>query len=198
MQSKSLIDVLKEVVKEDLHLKLDEDNCIIIEENKQDAKCRQVVIKWKKSLPYFGFSLDIPKQAGKNDPIYPFLNPQYPGICRKNDAIVFLQKSNIIYVLLIEMKSDNTKGYLQQLKLAQGFIEFILQRLKILKKEINTQVEFRGILFSCRRIPNEGETTKKPKKQKIIFEDRNGLLVAEISGNTKYWIQQFLDNIDEI
>ena len=57
---------------------------------------------------------------------------------------------------------------------------------------INTEVEFRGLLFSCRRIPNEGTT----KKQKVTFADRNGLLVSENSGNNTYHIQQFLEKID--
>ncbi|MDD1429257.1 hypothetical protein MEO94_33510, partial [Dolichospermum sp. ST_sed9] len=45
-----------------------------------------------------------------------------------NDAILFLQKSNKLYVFLIEMKFTNTKGYLEQLKAAKAFVEFILQK----------------------------------------------------------------------
>lgn len=194
MQSKRLIDLVKQVITEDLHLKINEDNCIVIEEKHKDAKCRQIVIKWKTSIPYFGFSLDLPKQEGKHDPVYPFFNPQYPDICNKNDAILFLQKSKITYVFLIEMKSGNPKGYLQQLKSAKIFVEFVLQRMQIFHKEINTQVEFRGILFSCRRTPDEGTT----KKQKITFEDRNGLLISENPGNNTYYVQQFLANLDNI
>jgi hypothetical protein len=70
------------------------------------------------------------------------------------------------------MKSTNPGGYLQQLKEVKSFIDFILQRIKIFNNQINTKVEFRGLLFSCRRIPNEGTT----KKQKVTFADRNGLL----------------------
>lgn len=194
MQSKRLIDLVKQVITEDLHLNINEAGCILIEEKHEQAKCRHVIIKFKKSIPYFGFSLDVPKQEGKNDPIYPFFNPQLPGICSKNDAILFLQKSNKVYVLLIEMKSTNARSYLNQLKSAKIFVEFVLQRIQIFHKEINTQVEFRGILFSCRRIPNEGTT----KKQKITFEDRNSLLVSENPGNNTYYVQQFLDNLNNI
>lgn len=117
-----------------------------------------------------------------------FFNTQFPGICSKNDAILFLEKSHKVYVLLIEMKSTNAGSYLNQLKSAKIFVEFILQRIQIFHKEINTQVEFRGILFSCRRTPDEGTT----KKQKMKFENRNGLLVSENPGNNTYYLQQFL------
>lgn len=90
------------------------------------------------------------------------------------------------------MKSTNTEGYLQQLKAAKSFVDFILQRIKIFNNQINTKVEFRGLLFSCRRIPNEGTT----KKQKVTFADRNGLLVSENSSNNTYYVQQFLEKID--
>ncbi|HLP91296.1 MAG TPA: hypothetical protein VK184_22280 [Nostocaceae cyanobacterium] len=192
MQSKELIDLVKKVIAEDLHSEIHEENCILIEEKHEQAKCRYVKIKLKKSGSYFGFSLDQRKGEGKNDPIYPFFNPKYPDICKKNDAILFVQKSNHVYVFLIEMKSENPGSYLKQLKSARGFVEFILQRIQIFH-QINIEVEFRGILFllSPQR-PNEGTT----KKRKITFEDRNGLLVAQTAGNETYWIQQFLDNID--
>jgi hypothetical protein len=90
------------------------------------------------------------------------------------------------------MKSTNTEGYLQQLKAAKSFVDFVLQRIKIFNNPINTEVEFRGLLFSCRRIPNEGTT----KKQKVTFADRNGLLVSENSSNNTYYVQQFLEKID--
>lgn len=191
MQNKSLVDLLKEVIKEDLHLKVNEtDLSIVVEEKHKQAKCRYVKIKLKKSIPYFGFSLVQSTEGGEKDPIYPFFNPEYPNICTKNDAILFFQKSNKVYVLLIEMKSTNVGIYLKQLKAARSFVEFVFQRIQIFDKTVNTDIiEFRGLLFSCRRTPNEGTT----KKQKIRFEDRNGLFVSEKPGNEIYWIQQFLD-----
>ncbi|MFM6025087.1 MAG: hypothetical protein ACKPER_19510 [Dolichospermum sp.] len=107
---------------------------------------------------------------------------------------VFLQKSNKVYVLLIEMKSTNPKGYLKQLKAAKSFVDFVLQRIKIFNDQINTEVEFRGLLFLVgRRTPNEGTTETK---QKLKFEERNGLLISENPGNNTYHVQQFLEKID--
>ena len=194
--SDNLIDIVKLAIKQDFHLVAD-DLTLLIEEKQPDAKCKFVEIKLEQSIDYFGFSLHKDKGKGNNDPVYPFFNPQYEGICSKDDGILFLQKSNKVYVLLIEMKSTNTKGYLQQLKAAKIFVDFVLQRIKIFNNQINTEVEFRGLLFSCRRTPNEG-THKKQEitKQKLTFEDRNGLLVSENPGNNTYYIQQFLEKID--
>lgn len=190
MTSKTLIDLIKEAIGEDLHLTINEtDSSILIEETQAQAECRFVKIKLKKSVPYFGFSLEKLKKEGRNDPIYPFFNPKIKGICSKNDAILCVQKSTKIYVLLIEMKSTNIKGYLEQLKAAKVFVEFVLQRLKIFHQEINTKVEFRGLLFRHRRIQRDGVSYKK---QKMKFEDRNGLLVTENQGNRTYHLQQFL------
>lgn len=189
--SDNLIDIVKLAIKQEFHLVAD-DVTLLIEEKQPDAKCKFVEIKLKKSMYYFGFSLHKDREKGNNDPVYPFFNAQYEGICSKDDGILFLQKSNKVYVLLIEMKSTNTKGYLQQLKAAKSFVDFVLQRIKIFNNQINTEVEFRGLLFSCRRTPNEGTH----KKEKLTFEDRNGLLVSENPGNNTYYIQQFLEKID--
>jgi hypothetical protein len=191
--SDNLIDIVKLAIKQEFHLVAD-DLTLLIEEKQPDAKCKFVEIKLKKSMYYFGFSLDKDRVQGNNDPIYPFFNSQCEGICSKNDGILFLQKSNKVYVLLIEMKSTNTKGYLQQLKAAKSFVDFVLQRIKIFNNQINTEVEFRGLLFSCRRTPNEGTH----KKEKLTFEDRNGLLVSENPGNNTYYIQQFIEKINEV
>ncbi len=180
-------------MQQEFHLVAD-DVTLLIEEKQPDAKCKFVEIKLKKSMYYFGFSLHKDREKGNNDPVYPFFNAQYEGICSKDDGILFLQKSNKVYVLLIEMKSTNPKGYLQQLKAAKSFVDFVLQRIKIFNNQINTEVEFRGLLFSCRQIPNEGTT----KKQKVTFENRNGLLVSENPGNNTYYIQQFIEKINEV
>jgi len=81
---------------------------------------------------------------------------------------------------------------LKQMKAAKCFVEFILCRIKLLNSAPNIDsdnIEFRGALFSCRRIPNEGTTERQ---RSIDFKDRNGLLVTENAGNQLYHIKDFL------
>ena len=129
--SDNLIDIVKLAIKQEFHLVAD-DVTLLIEEKQPDAKCKFVEIKLKKSMYYFGFSLHKDREKGNNDPVYPFFNAQYEGICSKDDGILFLQKSNKVYVLLIEMKSTNTKGYLQQLKAAKSLLILFYNGLKFL------------------------------------------------------------------
>jgi hypothetical protein len=72
MSNSPLIDLLKEVISTELHL-LPINNNIDIEEKQLQATCRFVQIRLKQSMPYFGFSIDIPKGTGNVDPVYPFL-----------------------------------------------------------------------------------------------------------------------------
>lgn len=96
-----------------------------------------------------------------------------------------------LLVLLIELKSKNPGDYLKQLKAAQIFVKFIFARISLydMCKDNLNNVEFKRILFSCRRTPNDGTTRHK----KIEFRDRNGLLVTEQNCNQKYHLQAFLN-----
>lgn len=192
MSHSPVIELLREAIAVKFHLSMNESNIIRIEEKQIQATCRFVEILLKKSMPYFGFSIDVPKEEGNSDPIYPFFEEK-EGLCRKNDGILFFQSSNKIYVLLVELKSSNKGDYLKQLKAAKCLIEFIICRLNLLPEDprINLEdIEFRGVLFSCRKTPNEG-TTKK--KNSMKYEDRNGLFVTENPGNKRYYSRQFLN-----
>lgn len=199
----SLLKIMEKVIAPKLHLKTENDNSLTIEETQieetqEEPVCKKVTIRLKKSMPYFAFSLDKKRnQEDQGDPIYPFFNPKIGCICSKNDAVLCLQKSKKIYILLIELKSKNKKGYLKQLLAAKGLIEFIWQRLQLCKLSgTNTHdlelLEFRGLLFSSRKTPGEG-TTKH--EQPLIFKYKEGLPVAELECNNNkiYRVQQFLD-----
>lgn len=188
---KSLLDLLPDLIDQDFHLPINRDGTLHITEEKQDATCRWVDIKLKHSVPCFCFSIDKARKSGEGDPIFPFFNPTISGISSKNDAIVICQKKQKLYVLLIELKSKNPGDYLKQLKAAQIFVQFIFARIELynLCKQNLKELEFRGILFSCRRTPNEGTT----RHNKIAFNDRKGLLVTEQNCNQKYHLQAFLN-----
>jgi len=187
---KSLVELLPDLIAAEFHLPMTK-GTLRIAETKREATCRWVELKIKKSMRCFGFSIDKPRKIGEGDPIFPFFNPEQKGICSKNDAILIIQKKQKIYVFLIELKSKNPGEYLKQLKAAQTFVQFIFARIELyeLCKHPLNNVEFRGILFSCRRTPNEGTT----KHQQIEFNDRTGLLVTEQNCNNIYHLLGFLN-----
>ncbi len=188
---KSLVKLLPDLIAEEFHLPINREGIIRITEEQIQATCRWVEIRMKQSVPCFCFSIDKPRKTGEGDPVFPFLNPKIAGICSKNDAFLVCQKSQQIYVFMIELKSSNLNHYLKQIRAAQVFFKFILARIKLydLCSQSLEKLQFRGLLFSSRRTPNEGTT----KHKKIEYNDRNGLLVTEQNCNQKYHLPLFLN-----
>lgn len=124
-------------------------------------------------------------------PIFPFFNPTISGICSKNDAILICQKKQKIYIFLIEFKSNNPGSYLKQMKAAKIFVQFIFARIELYNmcKHNLINVEFRGILFDCKK-RNIDEEPRKNKK--IDFIQKNNLLVTRQKCNQEYHLKNFL------
>ncbi|SEH07699.1 hypothetical protein [Candidatus Venteria ishoeyi] len=188
MPNNVLIDAMHDMIEPDFHITPNETNTVRILEPQAQASCHFVDIQFKKSMPYFAFSIDKPRQKNLGDPVYPFFNPEVGCLCSKNDGILFVQQSDKLYIFLIELKSNNPRNYLNQLKAAKIFVDFIIQRIKLCNPDIRTLVDYRGILFSCRRTPAESLT----KKGKVEYTNRGGLQVAEQGCHNHYFIQQFL------
>ncbi|MDM8560595.1 hypothetical protein [Candidatus Parabeggiatoa sp. HSG14] len=183
---KSLVELLPDLIAKEFQLSTKDTLCI---EEKNESSCKWVKFRLKQSMPCFCFSIDKKREKDKGDPIFPFFNPEVVSICSKNDAILICQKQQKIYVFLIELKAGGRKS-LKQLEAAKVFIQFIFARIKLydLSKDNLENLEFRGIIFSCRRTPDEGIT----KHKKIEFNNRNGLLVTEQECNQSYNLTVFL------
>jgi len=185
-----IVKLLPNLIAKSFHLPVTEGKLRITEEQTQ-ATCRWVEIKMKQSVPSFCFSIDKLRQKGEKDPIFPFFNPEKIGICSKNDAFLVCQKKQQIYVFLIELKSGKPGTYLKQLRAAQVFFQFLIARIKLYYtcNHSLSNLQFRGLLFSSRYISQEDEV----KQNRVIFNDRNGLLVTEQNCNQAYHLQAFLN-----
>jgi len=97
-------------------------------------------------------------------------------------------------VLLIELKSDNPKGYLDQLKAGRNFVDYLLKQIDLFYeiKIDNSKVLYRGMLFSTKKSPAKGTT----KKTGFYFQDRNGLMCATSGCNEVYKLQKIKDSIE--
>jgi len=190
--SKLLPEVMRDVIQSTLHVHTNDRNILVIEEKNKESVCKQVEIRLKKSISCFAFSIDKNREKGQSDPIYPFFNEKIECIGSKNDAVFCIQHATQIYILLLELKSKNTTGYLDQLLAAKGLVEFIVHRIRLCYLSINNinNIIFKGILFSCRCVPDEGLTKKQ---QCIDFKEKHGLLVTEQHCDTIYHIKQFID-----
>ena len=191
-------DIFRQVIAVDFHREADSENILCISEVQLQAKCQWVKIKLKKSVPSFCFTVDFKREKNMGDPVFPFFNVDKFGLCAKNDLILICNKPNKTYVVLIELKSENQGYYLKQLKASKIFVDFVIDRLNLIgnKDEYidKSQLEYRGVLFNLKQRTTQGITRKNDKKNKINFEERNGLLVAELPCHDTYQLQQFFPN----
>lgn len=178
------------------HIKPNTDGVLRIIENDSSCACEWIEISAKSVASFFCFTLDF-KDKNNLDSVFPFFNTDketnISGLRSKNDAILICQVDEKVYVLLIELKSENTGKYLQQLELSKIFIHFVIDRFNLINKNsqiTKENIEFRGVLFRCRKRSNRGATIKKGKAK---FENRNAsFLIAEEPCHDIYRLQYFL------
>jgi len=180
--SKKIFEILDEII--DINFKIPNSGGYVEIRENNNATCKSVKIYVGKRT--FALSLD------SNKDIFKCFN-DVKGIKKKNDGVLFFYKQDNLIVLLIELKSNNPKGYLTQLKAGKNFIEYVLKQINLLYDfsiDFN-KVKYFGILF--RTIPAKGTT----KKSKIKFEDRSGLKCATLSCNTEIKLIRIKEAIND-
>ncbi len=187
----------KAIAEKPFHIKPDNSDILRIIENDISCACEWVEISIKNLHSVFCFSIDFKDKAGC-DYAFPFFNAdeetRIKGLRSKNDAIIICQIDQQVYVFLIELKSENTGKYLQQLKLSKVFVNFIIDIFNIVNEsyEINKEdIIFKGILFRCRKRSNKG-TTRKEEKAKFDENRDKSLSIAEEPCHDTYRLQYFL------
>ncbi len=178
------------------HIKPDSEGILRIEEKDSSCSCEWVEISAKTINSFFCFTLDF-KDKNNCDSSFPFFNinkeTNISGLRSKNDAILICQLNEKVSILLIELKSENTGKYLQQLELSKIFVNFVIDRNNLVNKSCQIKkehIEFKGILFRCRKRSNKGTTIKKDKAK---FENRDAsFLIAEEPCHDTYRVQFFL------
>lgn len=143
----------------------------------REGKCEQVVINTTQKV--FTLSLDI-----KGLTPFKCFNSSREKYTKKNDGILLCKKDKKLIILLIELKSDNLGQYLKQLKAGKNFVKYLINQINLFSELniLNEDIIYKGIVFHTKRVPFKGTT----RKQKLIFEDRNGLSCGELNCNATY------------
>lgn len=186
----------KAIAKTPYHINPNNEGILRVVENDPSCSCEWVEISTKTISSFFCFTLDF-KDKNNCDTVFPFFNANketsISGLRSKNDAILICQVDERISILLIELKSENTGKYLQQLESSKIFVNFIIDRFNLVNKSFQIKkenIEFKGILFRCRKRSNRGTTVKKDKAK---FENRNAsFLITEEPCHNIYRLQYFL------
>lgn len=73
-----------------------------------------------------------------NVDLFPYFKDKDSGgikhIKKKCDYVIFVQRKTTLYILLIELKKSNNNSAIEQLKLTEQFISFIIERINISKQ----------------------------------------------------------------
>lgn len=164
---RSLPNALKNYINEEYHYypRLNAEvnkNMLRLIEDKNDTYV-QINLKDRDFDNIFCFSIDK-----DGDKIFPFFNPKVKGLCVKNDFTLVHQLGKKVVVLLIELKSNNQKGFYEQLQTGKLLFQFILEKIKLCDSDFQdiSNVEYRAILFRKPRMVSDKfkSSQKEPKK----------------------------------
>ena len=184
----NLITNLSYTINSDLHIKINSKEIKIIEPKNKDKEgsCQKIILKVA-SKSFFAFTLDYDlKDKCK---MFPFFNQSLGDIKKANDGIIFCKKDNTIYVLLIELKSDNLGDYKKQLQAGKNFTLYLQNMLNmVFNKSYKIKEEnIKCLVFTTRITPRK----QKSSRRNILFQNINGLNISELQCNETYYIEKF-------
>jgi len=158
-----------------------------LEFTEDDAECSKVILKSKRKN-VFAFSLD--KNLTKRCDMFPFFNQATPLINKVNDGIIFYKNDNKIFVLLIELKTNNLGQYKKQLQAGKNFIFYLIE---VLNNSFTSHYEIKEenikcLVFSLRKTARKQGT----KRHNITYKKTGGLNIAEFQCNDNHIIEKFV------
>ncbi|HIE00889.1 MAG TPA: hypothetical protein EYP59_11480 [Thiotrichaceae bacterium] len=155
-----ILSLLRELTNDEFHHQGDKGNIITLQETQKASKCQFVPLK---KGPVKTFTLALDKQ--NNIEIHPLLN-SIENLKKKCDYIIFCQKGNTLYVLVVELKSDNSTGWTKQTRAGEMIARYLIGMIENYSGLNLTQVKFRYILFSTQN----ANKLKGRRKKKITVE----------------------------
>jgi len=186
---KQLLINLSNTINKDLIIASISDELIFREDR---AMCKKVILTSKRKN-IFAFSLD--KSLDNTCKMFPFFNQGTTSLNKVNDGIIFYLNNNQIYVLLIELKTNNLGEYKKQLQAGKSFVLYLLEVLnntfastyKIKEENIKC------LIFSLRKTARK----QGSKRKNIEYEKINGLNIAELQCNDNHIIEKFIIDIKD-
>lgn len=179
----NILSLLRELTNDKFHYQADKGNVITLHETQKASKCHQVQLK-KGKIKTFTLELD----NNNNIEVHPLL--AFIGDLKKKcDYIIFCQKGNILYVLLVELKSDNSTGWTKQTRAGEMIARYLIGMLENYYGLKIAKVEFRHVLFSTQNANQlKGRKKKKTTVDGFKYEQDHkfGFLFSRKPCNTEY------------
>ncbi len=180
----NILSKLRELTNDEFHYQADKGNIITLRETQKTSKCRFVQLKKGNTKT---FTLELDKQKNNID-IHPLL-ASIEALKKKCDYIIFCQKGNRLYVLLVELKSDNSTGWTKQTRVGEMIARYLIGMVENYCGLNIVDVEFRHILFSTENANQlKGRKKKKTTVEGFKYEQEHkfGFFFSRKPCNTKY------------
>ncbi|MFT5917873.1 MAG: hypothetical protein ACI81T_004390 [Bacteroidia bacterium] len=148
---KDILTELRNVFPEEFHWADISAKKIELLETKDDADCKLVVLRKSNSQATFSVQSDYsPKGVPTDSYIFDKLGIDCTSL-RKCDYIIFCATPKKLFVLLVEMKSSKSHGWLEQILQGELIAKHCLEQVESkLSNNLLNDCEFRGILFTTK------------------------------------------------
>lgn len=137
------------------------------------SKCSKVSLNHFKTMP-IAFILD------KGCDCHVFSDKA--KICKKGcDAVIFYAHCDKVYCFIIELKSNELKGYIQQMQSSKAIITYVLELYRLINN-LNFEdlkIEYRYLLFH--KVKYKGKLKDPVKYKKPTPESISGLKIYKLN-----------------
>lgn len=141
---------------------------VVIKENAENAKLRGVKIVGLEQ-DCLAFKLDDKNE--KNSQISRYINKSQKNVNKGCDGIIATKFGEKYYILVCELKSDNPKGFEEQMKSSHAFLDYIQSLLERFFDSSISEFVRVNVLFST-KVYKMPVSPRKAKPQKL---SRNGV-----------------------
>jgi hypothetical protein len=116
-------------------------NTLSLIETATDAICKEILINTEGIQPIL-INLD-------QDGLHPLLSTSIPGLQKRSDYLIICPTANILYFLVVEIKSNTPRQWRHQCAAGECLADYILSTLeRVHGLEIRKHVKFRHVLFT--------------------------------------------------
>ncbi|TAE02049.1 MAG: hypothetical protein EAZ97_02810 [Bacteroidetes bacterium] len=175
------IEKIKNLTDAQFHYSKDSGSRIILEEIQESASCKEVIInKISKNFKTFTLALDKrkiisktknPQEKDVSTDIHPLLANGIEYLKKQCDYVIFCQNNQELFVLLVEMKSNNSEGWTKQTYAGEHIAKYLLGMIENCLGMNIKKVNFRHILFSNQNAnAMKGRKKSKTSTQEFKYE----------------------------
>lgn len=143
----------------------------------QDSTSKQVKIN--KTGGFLCLQPDKKIKDWKNN--FPFFETSIGDLCGVSDHIIIYPKTNSLFVFIVELKTTNTTGAIEQVRASFELSKYICGTAKRMLNNPTVDIKYRGLIFSHKTFKG----TTKPKNLDYYQDNNSELKYKHLpSGNS--------------